>query len=111
MIHLLIVILFSLLIILSFLNLFLIKKNINKLINSYLTTIFQLDNNCVLVKNSNTDYKLEFNDIKKVIIDEDIILFIPKELNKEFIATRGEYKDEIVKTLEQSNVVIPIVQC
>ena len=101
--HLFITILFLFLIILSIIYLFLIKKRINKLLNSFSKTEFAIENECVFVESNEQKYKLKFDEIKGIIMGNYTLSFIPKDMKKQFITTRIEYKDEIIKALKKYN--------
>ena len=101
--HLFITILFLFLIILSIIYLFLIKKRINKLLNSFSKTEFAIENECVFVESNEQKYKLKFDEIKGIIMGNYTLSFIPKDIKKQFITTRIEYKDEIIKALKKYN--------
>ena len=83
-----------------------IKKRINKLINTYTKTILEINNKAILIENNNTKVKMELKDINKVLEGKYTITFIPKELSIPFITTRIEYKEEINKVINQNNIYI-----
>ena len=98
--HLCIMIFFILLSLLSCGLLILIKKRINFLSSNHRSNIFEISKSGVTVESSDKKYKLNFDEIKKVLIGQHTVTFVPTN-NKEFITTRIEYKDEIVKTLKK----------
>ena len=99
--HLCITILFLCLIILSIIYLLLIRKRINLLLNSFSKTTLTIEKEYILVQSNEQEYKLNFNEVKGIIIGNYTISFIPKDMKKKFITIRIEYKDEILKTLEK----------
>lgn len=96
-----IMIFFAVLSVCSILLILLIKNNIKKMANNHSKAVFEITSDYVSAKNDNTNIKLKLDEIKSVIISKNMILFIPKEISKPFVATRIEYKEEVIKTLKK----------
>ena len=96
-----IMIFFAVLSVCSILLILLIKNNIKKMANNHSKAVFEITSDYVSAKNDNTNIKLKLDEIKNVIISKNMILFIPKEISKPFVATRIDYKEEVIKTLKK----------
>lgn len=96
-----VMILFLFLVIFSLVVIRLIKSRIKMLLDNHQTTKFEITNTCISVENKNKKYELNLDEIKKVVIGNYTITFVPNDINKEFITTRIEYKDEIIDTLKK----------
>ncbi|MBR2827876.1 MAG: hypothetical protein IKE70_01415 [Bacilli bacterium] len=95
-----ITIFFGLLTILSMIYITLIKKRILLLIRSYSKTTFEITKDHILVENKIKKYSLKWNELDRILLNNDTILWIPKDEKNDFIITRIEYKEEIIKTLK-----------
>ena len=93
--------LFSVSILLSIILLYLTKKRISTLSNSHQKTIFEITKDGVKVENKDKKFNLKFDEIKKILIGNYTITFIPNDITKNFITTRIEFKEDITKALKK----------
>ena len=99
-IQLCVTIFFAILILLSIILLCLIRKRINILASNYQKTIFEITEYGVSIEN-NKKYQLKFDEIRKILIGNYTITFVPNDVSKSFITTRIEYKNEIIGALKK----------
>lgn len=95
------VILFILTSILSFVHIYLLKRCINKYINSHKKSTIEINKSGILAETEDSKFEIEADVLKAIIIGKYTITFIPNDSSKHFITTRIEYKDKIVKALKK----------
>ena len=100
-IQLCIMIFFAVLILFSIVLIYLIKKRISILVNNYQKSIFEITKDGISAESKDKKYELKFDEIKKILIGNYTITFIPNDIGKNFITTRIEYKKEIIETLKK----------
>lgn len=94
-------ILFIFISILSFVHIYLLKRCINKYMNSHKKSTIEINKNGILAETEDSKFEIEADELKAIIIGKYTITFIPNDSNKNFITTRIEYKDKIVKALKK----------
>ena len=74
-----------------------IKKEANSDVNSEIN----INNSGVrLTKGKNIDYRINWKDIAHIIINKNVMVFLPKEKTKLIIGINSYYKDEVVKMIK-----------
>ena len=74
-----------------------IKKEATSDINSEIT----INNSGVrLTKGKNIDYRINWKDIAYIIINKNVLVFLPKEKTKLIIGINSYYKDEVIKMIK-----------
>ena len=90
-------ILFGVILLVGIFSIFVVLSRVRFLKNNFKKTTFEIDKDKVSV---GKDFKLKWNDIDSIVINKNTITFFPKE-GTDFICTRIEYKDEIIKELKK----------
>ena len=90
-------IIFGLILLVGLFAIFVVLNRIKFFKNNFKKTTFEIDKDKVSVSK---DFKLKWNDIDSIVINKNTITFFPKE-GTDFICTRIEYKDEIIKELKK----------
>ena len=88
---------FALVLILGLFTIFVVNNRINLLKKSFNKTTFEIDKDKVSI---GKDATLKWKDIECIAFNKNTIVFFPKE-GTNFLCTRIEYKDEIVKELKK----------
>ena len=103
------VVLFSLIFILSIIYYLLMNKRISFYRNFKGTIVIEFNNDYIEYLSSKNNYKVDWDNIKSIIINKYSICFIPIYSNKVMIGISTEYKDkviDIIKKLDKENLII-----
>jgi hypothetical protein len=98
-------IIFGLILLVGLFAIFVVLNRIKFLKNNFKKTVFEINKDKVSV---DKDFELAWKDIESIVINRNTITFFPKE-GTNFICTRIEYKDEIIKELnklKKDNLII-----
>ena len=90
-------IIFGLILLVGLFAIFVVLNRIKFFKNNFKKTVFEINNDKVSV---DKDFELAWKDIESIVINRNTVTFFPKE-GTNFICTRIEYKDEIIKELKK----------
>ena len=79
------------------------KKQIKTLLNIHVGKIIDINNNYIGFKDNQNDIKIKWEDIEVIIINKYSICFIPKKLSSSIISISTDYKNEVIRGLDQIN--------
>ena len=99
----------TLLIILSVIYYFLIRKRISSLKNVKGIITISIEEEFVKFLSKKTRYKVAWQDVKYVLINKNSICFIPKKSGMILISLSTKYKDKVISRitkLDKSNLII-----
>ena len=97
-----VVIFFSFLVVFSLVYIFMISNKIKQLKNNFKESTFEINESSVSLSAS-SNVTLNWNEIERIMVNKNTIVFIPKDMNKAFITMRSEYKNEILDAIKKYN--------
>lgn len=107
--YLYLIFLFSFLVCLSIIYYLMIKVRISKLKNVTGKIIVNIEKDYIEYNSNECNYKVDFADIKYIIINKNTISFLPKTVGKALISLNIKYKKDVINTLakfEKDSLII-----
>lgn len=85
------------------------KKVINTLMNDNKTKYIDINNDYVSYKDDLNEYKVEWKDIKYIIVNKYSIVFLPVDISKLVISISSEYLDQVKQGISEANQLAKLV--